>query len=283
MLCFTRFKSLRGKPAVIYSDNGTNFVAAERELREALEELRKRNNVIQSIMACDQMQWIFSPPHGPHFGGVWERLVQSCKRAMKVTIGNRLVSDQVLNTVVAEVASLLNARPLTHLSMDPNDTDPLTPNHFLFGGARPYVPTLWVDVKDAEISENRYRQSQAIIEHFWKRWLKEYVPHLTERRKWTTERRNVEVGDLVLVVEPNTPRGQWPLGQVLETYPDKRDNVVRVVKVKAASHPKPFVRPVTKLCILTTAEEQAPVVKRETKPQPVRRVHFKEDLMEKKV
>jgi hypothetical protein len=86
-------------------------------------------------MACDQTQWIFSSPHGPNFGGVWERLVQSCKRAMKVTIANRLVSDQVLNTMVAEVASLLNARPLTHLSMDPNDPDPLTPNHFLFGGS----------------------------------------------------------------------------------------------------------------------------------------------------
>ena len=67
-------------------------------------------------MACDQIQWIFSPPHGPHFGSVLERLVQSCKRAMKVTIANRLVSDQVLNTVVAEVASLLNARPRTNLS-----------------------------------------------------------------------------------------------------------------------------------------------------------------------
>ena len=131
-----------------------------------------------------------------------------------------------------------------------------------------------------EATENQYRQSQAIVEHFWKRWLKEYVPHLTERRKWTTDRRNVEVGDLVLIIEPNTPRGQWPLGQVLETYPDKRDNVVRVVKVKAANHPKPFVRPVTKLCIMTTAASQVPVVKKESKSKPVRRVHFKEDLIE---
>ena len=280
MLCFARFKSLRGKPTVIYSDNGTNFVAAERELQEAFEELKQRTDVIQSKMACDQIQWIFSPPHGPHFGGVLERLVQSCKRAMKVTIANRLVNDQVLSTVVAEVASLLNARPLTHLSMDPNDPDPLTPNHFLFGGARPYVTTLWVDVKGVEATENQYRQSQAIVEHFWKRWLKEYVPHLTERRKWTTDRRNVEVGDLVLIIEPNTPRGQWPLGQVLETYPDKRDNVVRVVRVKAANHPKPFVRPVTKLCILTTAASKVPVVKKESNSKPVRRVHFKEDLIE---
>ena len=129
-----------------------------------------------------------------------------------------------------------------------------------------------------ETTDNQYRQSEAIVEQFWKRWLKEYVPHLTERRKWTTARRNVEVGDLVLIIEPNTPRCQCPLGQVLKTYSDKGDNVVRVVKVKAASHPKPFARPVTKLCILTTAAEQALVVKKESKSKPVRRVHFKEDL-----
>ena len=283
MLCFSRFKSLRGKPTVIYSDNGTNFVAAERELREAFDEMSQRADIIQSKLECEHIQWIFSPPHGPHFGGVWERLVQSCKRAMKITIANRLVNDQVLSTVVAEVASLLNARPLTHLSMDPNEPDPLTPNHFLFGGARPYVTTLWVDVKAVESSENQYRQSQAIVEHFWKRWLKEYVPHLTERRKWTTDRRNVEVGDLVLIIEPNTPRGQWPLGQVLETYPDTKDNVVRIVKVKAANHPKPLVRPVTKLCILTTSEEQKPVIKTESKSRHVRKVRFKEDLIEEDV
>ena len=91
------------------------------------------------------------------------------------------------------------------------------------------------------------------------------------------------MGDLVLIIEPNTPRGQWPLGQVLETYPDKRDNVLRVVKVKAAGHPKPFVRPVTKLCILTTAAEQKTIVKKESKSRPVRRVHFKEDLIDKNV
>jgi hypothetical protein len=124
---------------VIYSDNDTNFVAAEKELREAFEEFRQHSEELKSTLACENIEWHFSPPHGPHFGGVWERLVQSCKRAMKVTIQNRLVTDSVLNTAIAEVASLLNSRPLTHLSVDTEDPGPLTPNNFLHGGPRPYV------------------------------------------------------------------------------------------------------------------------------------------------
>ncbi|XP_057376227.1 uncharacterized protein LOC130697337 [Daphnia carinata] len=256
LLCFSRFVSLRGKPKVVYSDNGTNFVAAEQELRQALEELISKHEELQTLMPCQQIEWHFSPPHGPHFGGVWERIVQSCKRAMKSSKGNCLVTDQVLRTVIAEVAALLNARPLTHLSVDPEDPDPLTPNHFLYGGARPYFPLQLADVEDLNVTNKQFQQSQAILQHFWNRWLREYVPHLTERRKWQENRPNVTVGYLVLAVEPSTLRGQWPMGQVLEVIPSATDNVVRVVKVKLSNHPKPCIRPVAKLCIMVPAKEQ---------------------------
>ncbi|XP_059350981.1 uncharacterized protein LOC130687583 [Daphnia carinata] len=268
LLCFSRFVSLRGKPKVVYSDNGTNFVAAEQELRQALEELISKHEELQTLMACQQIEWHFSPPHGPHFGGVWERIVQSCKRAMKTSIGNCLVTDQVLRTVIAEVAALLNARPLTHLSVDPEDPDPLTPNHFLYGGARPYFTLQLADVEDINVTNKQYRQSQAILQHFWNRWLREYVPHLTERRKWQENRPNVTVGDLVLAVEPSTLRGQWPMGKVLEVIPSVTDNVVRVAKVKLSNHPKPCIRPVAKLCIMVAAKDQE-VYAKEEKMEPL--------------
>ncbi|XP_057373120.1 uncharacterized protein LOC130693974 [Daphnia carinata] len=265
LLCFSRFVSLRGKPKVVYSGNGTNFVAAEHELRQALEELVTKHQELQTVMACQEIDWHFSPPHGPHFGSVWERIVQSCKRTMKTSIGNCLVTDQVLRTVITEVAALLNARPLTHLSMDPEDPDPLTPNHFLYGGARPYLPLQLADVEDLNVTNKQFLQSQAILQHFWDRWLREYVPHLTERRKWQENRPNVAVGDLVLAVEPNTLRGQWPMGKVLGIIPSATDNVVRVVKVKLSNHPKPCIRPVAKLCIMVSAKEQQVYAKEEKK------------------
>ena len=193
---------------------------------------------------------------------------------MKITIQNRLVTDPVLQTVITEVASLLNSRPLTHLSVDPDDADPLTSNQFLHGGPRPYGTLTLTDLDEVNVSEKQFRQSQAILHHFWQRWLKEYVPHLTERRKWSTDRLNVQVGDLVLVIEPNTPRGQWPLGIVLEVNPNTVDKVVRVAKVKVSSHPKPCVRPVAKLCVLSTSKEKKPDVIAVNKLKSARRVHF---------
>jgi DNA polymerase IIIc chi subunit len=127
---------------------------------------------------------------------------------------------------------------------------------------------------DADVSEKQFEQAQAILNHFWHRWLKEYVPHLTERRKWSTDRPNVKVGDLVLVIEPNTPRGQWPLGTVLEVTPNAVAQVVRVAKVKVSTHTKPCVRPVSKLCVLVTTQDTKPNVKPENKPKPIKKVRF---------
>jgi hypothetical protein len=145
--------------------------------------------------------------------------------------------------------------------MDPDDPDPLTPNHFLHGGARPYTPLKLSDEENVNVTAKQFLQSQAIIQHFWNRWLREYAPHLTERRKWAENRPNVAVGDIVLVIESNTLRGQWPLGKVIEIMPSAADNVVRVVKVKLVNHKNPFIRPVTNLCVLATAKEQGVNVK----------------------
>ena len=94
-----------------------------------------------------------------------------------------------------------------------------------------------------------------IVEHFWKRWLMEYVPHLTEKKKWACKSRNLEVGDLVLVVDVNTPRGQWLIGKVVEVVPSKSDQMVRQVKVHIATAKHILIRPITKLCLLATNED----------------------------
>ena len=63
-------------------------------------------------------------------------------------------------------------------------------------------------VSDREInSRKKYRQAQVLANMFWNRWLKEYLPLLTKRNKWTYEVGNLEKDDLVLVVEPKVSRG----------------------------------------------------------------------------
>ena len=228
IMCLRRFISRRGKPIVIRSDNGTNFVGANSELRECLQNWNQ--NKIASTLSQEGIQWVFNPPAAPHMGGVWERLVQSCKRALTAVLQNQVLTDEVLSTALAEVESLVNSRPLTEVSSEVDDLEALTPNHFILGRANPNLPP--DTFVDKEISSRkRWRQAQVITTHIWRRWLREYLPTLMARKKWCKDVTSLKVGDLVLVTDPSTPRGSWPLGRIVQVFPG-HDNVVRSAEVQ---------------------------------------------------
>ena len=181
--------------------------------------------------------------------------------------------SKVLSVVVAEVSALLNSRPVTHLSVNIEDPEPLTPNHFLFAQVLPYFPLKKTELSDIEVSNTQFTQSQEIVQHSWKRWMQEYVPHLTEREKWTKQQLQLQVGDLVLVVDNNSPRGQWPLGRVVETIPSKAYGVVRQVKVHITTVKNHLIRPIVKLCLLATRKElRQPTGNIEDRPEKVKSV-----------
>ena len=176
IMALRRMMARRAKPRNIYSDNGTNFVGAERELKECLDGMNQAK--ISDTLSQDRIQWFFNPPSAPHFGGVWERLVKSAKKALKITLNSQLVSDETLLTLMAEVES----RPLTHVSVNPKALEAITPNHFLFGRNSLNVPPNVFDERDLN-SRKGWRQAQTLTDHFRRRWLREFVPALTERRK----------------------------------------------------------------------------------------------------
>ncbi|XP_012530657.1 uncharacterized protein LOC105833454 [Monomorium pharaonis] len=68
-----RFMARRGKVSHIYSDNGTNFVGACRELQElrALFVSEQRRRRLERFLAADYITWHFIPPNAPTFGGLW--------------------------------------------------------------------------------------------------------------------------------------------------------------------------------------------------------------------
>ena len=182
------------------------------------------------MLSQERIQWVFNPPAAPHMGGVWERLVRSCKKALDVVLQNQVLTDEVLLTAITEVESLVNSRPLTEVSSDADDLEALTPNHFLIGRATPNLPP--GIFADKEISsQKRWRQAQVITTHIWKRWLHEYLPGLTAHKKWLQAVPNLKVGDLMLIVDYGTPRGCWPLGRIVTVFPGS-DNVVRSAEVK---------------------------------------------------
>ena len=218
---FRRFINRRGLPKCIYSDNGSNFVGAEREITTAIEDWNQKQ--IQDELLQKGCQWVFQPPRASHASGVWERLIRSTRTALKAILENSLVDEEVLTTVLTEVESILNSRSLSPASDDPNDCEPLTPNHLLL--QRP-VPTLPPGsfVKEDILVRKKWRQAQILADHFWKRWLKEYVPALQERQKWHRPRRNAEVGDLVLLVDEPLAGRQWGISRVItkKTYSNQK-------------------------------------------------------------
>ena len=240
---FRRFVARRGSPQKVFSDNGTNFVGAQSEMDHCKSQLDMR--CIQSYGTQSNMEWKFNPPHAPHMGGAWERMIGIVKKVLPAMLKDCRLTDEVLRTVFAEVECIVNSRPLTKLSDDVNDMSPLTPNHLLMlrSGPTP-VPGIF---SQSDMYRNKWRYVQHLSNQFWSRWLREYLPELQKRHKWHNKERNVQVGDLVLVVGENMPRRLWPLGLVVQIK-HGRDNLVRSVHVKTRS--TTLVRPVTKIVLL---------------------------------
>ncbi|CAM1325091.1 Uncharacterised protein r2_g3396 [Pycnogonum litorale] len=105
--------------------------------------------------------------------------------------------------------------------------------------------------QDADLfSRKRWEQVQILAQHFWNRWMTEYVPTLQERKKWFGSHRNIKSSDLVLVPDNNKHRGEWKLGRIVETDTGQ-DGLVRTVDVKTKD--SILRRGVRELCLLEAA------------------------------
>ena len=240
----TRFICRRGKPDKIYSDNGTNFRGAQEELKTVVTSL---NDSTCSYAEKKGLKWHFHPPQGSHHGGHYERLIRSIRETLLGITTEQEMSEDNLTTFFCEVEKILNDRPLTQVSNDPNDQTPLTPSLILLLRGNACEPIL----ESENIPKVYHRQAQFLADLFWKRWLREYVPSLQQRQKWFLPQRNLTVGDLVLMCGEGYSRGRWPMAKVVEVSKDIDGNV-RKVTIKDKNGLK--VRPITKLALLEAAE-----------------------------
>lgn len=241
-----RFIARRGKCISIHSDNGTNFVGANRALKEMYRLINENTPKIHDHLAEQEIQWHFLPPRSPHMGGLWESAVKSCKTHLTRIIGLTPLSFEELSTVVIQVEAILNSRPLTATSTDPNDLDALTPGHFLIG--RPLVSIAGPDLTDVKINRlTRYQLLERMKQSFWKRWSAEYLTQLQQRHKWREIRNNVQKGTMVVLRDQNAPPMSWALGRILNTHPGP-DGLVRVVDVQ--TNTGVYQRPLNKICVL---------------------------------
>lgn len=241
-----RFISRRGIPSSIWSDNGTNFVGASNELHNLGQFLLNTNNEIKERCAVEGIRWNFIPAYSPHFGGLWEAGVKSTKSHLKRIMANASLTFEDFATLLAQVEAILNSRPLSPLSSDPRDLNPLTPSHFLIG--RPLTSIPEPDL--TETKENRltkFQRIQQLFQHFWRRWYIEYIGELQTRCKWKESKGQLNVGAMVLIKIKNQPPLSWPIGRVQELHPGP-DGTSRVATILTSTGA--IQRAVTNVCPL---------------------------------
>nr|CAI5835987.1 unnamed protein product [Callosobruchus analis] len=247
ILALRRFVARRGKPKQINSDNGSNFIGANSELKELSSFLRKHSSSI--IDACSEydIEWRFIPAHSPHFGGLWEAGVKSVKHHLRRTASSANFTFEEFYSLLVQIEAILNSRPLCPLSTDPNDLAPLTPSHFLIGRTGTEIPD--PDVTTINPSRlSRFQKVQGVKQHFWQRWSLEYVGELQLRKKWMRDGGPMlQPGMMVLIKEDNLPPSKWKLGRVLQVHAG-RDGVARVATVKSVTGE--IKRSFSKLCPL---------------------------------
>ena len=164
------FIALRGPVATLHSDQGSNFIGAASELREASKELSPER--IQSYLSDRECVFEFNPPQASHFGGIWERQIRTIKgilTTMLREVSGRL-NTSTLRTLLYKVSSIVNSRPLTTNTLnDPNALEPLAPNHILTMKPKSALPPPGNFIRQDLYLKKRWRQVQFLCEQFWSR------------------------------------------------------------------------------------------------------------------
>ena len=216
ILSFKRFVARRGLPTVVWSDNARTFVSAKDRLVN-----------LYGVLAPE---WKFIVPRSPWWGGCWERMVRSVKSCLKKTLGTRVLTKDELATLLCEVESTINSRPLTFVG-DTSCPQPLSPSHFLLN--RRHLSPVQADTPPTDRTELIERDNLRVqlLEKFWQVWSKEYLRNLPVTVHKFHHKGNISIGSVVLVNEDNVPRMSWPLGVVERLFTSK-DGIVRSVLLK---------------------------------------------------
>ena len=225
------------------SDNALTYVASARTIKKLTSAANDR-------LAPHGTTWKFIPPRAPWYGDWWERLIGLTKSYLRKVLGKAFVRLVELQTVVIEVECIMNDWPLTYVSSDPADEQPLTPAHLLYG--RTITSSTYPDERpdEAEMIFTRdtinqlSQHVQQIMQHFWTRWRNQYLTSLREfQRCKRRDCHNVKVGDVVLV-HNDSPRNNWPLA-IVDGLIIGGDGGVRAVRIQIKGGIT--IRPITKL------------------------------------
>ena len=159
--------------------------------------------------------------------------MKSFKRHIRRVAGTELLTFENLNRLTILIESVLNSRPLTPISSDPNDLLVLTPGHFLIGDA--LISFRKQDFRDNPSNRlSSWQHIQRVKQHFWRRLHREYLNELNIRNKWSKGSHGIREGTIVILSEDNVPPIQWPLGRIIKIQPGA-DGIIRTATVRTAT------------------------------------------------
>ena len=251
-----RFIALRGPIQELRSDRGTNFVGAAKELNIVSEFVE--DTPMKQFLSDNEIVWIFNPPHASHFGGVWERMIGSCRRILdSLLLQNKFkdLTHEVLSTLMCEVSAMVNSRPLVPVSSDPENPSVLSPSLLLTQKPASSSGSLGqVEFGTKDAMRSQWKLVQYLADQFWSRWQTEYIDSLQARPKWKSGGDNFLEGDVILMRKTELPRSQWPLGVIDKVF-ESDDSKVRKVQVSIVvdGQRKSYVRPISELVRLIEA------------------------------
>ncbi|XP_037792073.1 uncharacterized protein LOC119587407 [Penaeus monodon] len=200
-----RFITRRGTPKKIFSDRGSNFQRANKDICAKARSWASDDKIHKALHRRD-IEWVFHPPMASHMGGVWERQIRSIRKILASIIGMQRIDDSRLHTLFCEVEATLNSRPLTAAPGDASDPEALTPDHILRLGKDFRLPK--DDVSQGEILRRPWIHAQALADRFWKRWRTEYLHTLRRRQRKIEASSNLCISDVALITDPHLLRNR---------------------------------------------------------------------------
>ena len=221
MLALRRFAARRGMPVEMHSDNAPTLKGAD--------------SLLQRYFGHLAPAWKYIAPLSPWWGGWWERLVRSVKSGVRKSLGKRCLRRVELETVLHEVESCVNSRPLVYAGDDLDSTNPLTPSHFLIGRGSGFQSRALEDsgaVSEQSLTE-RARLREERLNRFWEVWSSEYLRQLPTSVHKMRPYGSLKVGSVVLIHDDKVPRMLWPMGVVVKLH-GSSDGVVRSADLRTA-------------------------------------------------
>ena len=253
-----RFICIRGCPSEIQSDQGSQLIAAAEDIAKLVTNWDWQP--IHDWAATNKIKWTLAPAEGQHQNGLSESLVKITKRSLKHNISGNVLTFGQLQTVLFEVANIINSRPIGIISgSDPSCPSPITPNDLILGRASSGVPQGPFDHEKSKNNTKRFRFLQELVSQWWANWYQSVFPSLVPSYKWHQRHRNVRVGDVCLIRYRKELRATYRLGRVKEVKVGT-DGLVRTVsleyKLPNETKFRRVDRPIHGISVIVPIEEQ---------------------------